>query len=151
METQMRLSRLAFPLSTIPIFVAGFATGQSTQRSKFAKYREPAYITKMDWELMHVNLSALQIKAESDGTTAPNIYFDWDANKVKAKILVDGKWLGSKPANELRGSLLADELIAFTYVQQRLPEVSEDDFEVEFINQSPTARVNEFETSSHGI
>jgi len=100
---------------------------------------------------MHVNLSALQIKAESDGTTAPNIYFDWDANKVKAKILVDGKWLGSKPANELRGSLLADELIAFTYVQQRLPEVSEDDFEVEFINQSPTARVNEFETSSHGI
>jgi hypothetical protein len=135
-ETQMRLSPLALALGTIPAFVVGFTTGQNTQASKFAKYRETAHITTMEWDLMQVNLAALQIKAESDGRSAPNIYFDWEANKVKAKILVNGGWLGSRPANDLRGMLLADERLALTYVQQRLPDVSEADFEVEFINYS---------------
>jgi hypothetical protein len=145
-EAQMRLSRLALALGAVPVFVAGFSTGQNTQPSKFAKYREPAYITKMEWNLVHVNLAALQIKAESDGRSAPNTYFDWDANKVKAKVLVNGDWLGSKSANELRGMLLADERLAFTYVQQRLHEVSEGDFEVEFVNysQKGTASFAEF-------
>jgi hypothetical protein len=132
----MRFSRLALTLGAVLIFVAGIATGQNIAQSKFAKYKEPAYINKMEWSLVHANLSALQVKAESDGRTAPNIYFDWKADKVKAKVLVNGDFLGSKSANELRGILMGDSIIAFTYVNNRLPEISEDDFEVEFVNYS---------------
>ena len=132
----MTLSRLALAFSSVLIFVAGFAFGQSTQRSKFAKYGENATITKMEWNLVQANLTALRLKGESEGRTAPNIYFDWDAKKVKAKILVNGDWLGSKSATELTGILRGDGMLAMTYVTNLLPEVSAGDFEVEFVNYS---------------
>ena len=115
------------------LFLCGVAVGQVTRRSKFSKYQEPAFISRADWFLLQAEISAIQAHSSSqDGVFLPHFIFVPEINKFAAIVLVDRKQLDAEPASIAKGSLMDSEVLVQAFLEHFFPEVTNQDFEVQF-------------------
>jgi hypothetical protein len=123
----MRRPRFILTLAACLLFVGGAAVGQKPRTSKFAKYHEPASISRMDWLLMQARLMTI-----SDKMALPNLYFDSRTNRFVAIALVDGERLRRETADSLSHDLRMSAVTSGGPILSLIPEAAQQDFEMEF-------------------
>jgi hypothetical protein len=112
--------------------VAGVAVGQKARASKFNDFWQPAHISDMDWRLLQAQVDAIRSTMEGNGTIAPELYYDFRANKIGGIAIVDGKYLQSQSTKSVRDSLYIAAAICFSSVEAKITNVTAEDFEMEF-------------------
>jgi hypothetical protein len=127
-----RRPRFVLTLGACVLLAAGVVVGQRVRPSKFAKYQEPAFISRMDWLLMQAKVENISANWPMGNITLPNIYFDSRTNKVVAIALVNAERLGSETADSLRHDLEMSAIMAEGPVHELIPELTQQDFEMEF-------------------
>jgi hypothetical protein len=128
----MRRPRFILSLGACVLFVAGVAVGQKARESKFNDYWEPRRISSMDWLLLQAQVDAVGQMVEENGIQAPNLYYDFRANKILAIALVDGKYLETQSAKSARDALHMRAAGAMASVSRYITNVTAEDFEMEF-------------------
>jgi hypothetical protein len=129
----MSRTHIALTFGAVALFVSGVGVGQKTGTSKFAKYRQPAYISIMDWKLLQARVESIAAGIPmNDGVGTADFYFDPDTNKVGAVVLVSASELEAEPAGKVRELLKASAEVFQAMARQNLPELGNQDFEIEF-------------------
>jgi hypothetical protein len=130
----MRRSRVVLAVAAILLFLCGVAVGQRAALSKFAKYQEPAFISRMDWLLMQARVDEIQGEVPAAANfSLRSIYFDSRTNKVRATALcLDEKRLELETVSSVRKDV--EGLATFTEanIKPWIPELAQQDFEMEF-------------------
>ena len=140
----MRRSYIALSVAIIVVFLSGVAVGQRTQASKFTKYRVPANVSTLDWMLLQADIVQLREKAgyAEDGIAPPRFFFDPKADKITALVTVDGNFLGRAPSASVREKLSRKAEGILLNLRISIPELSQQNFEVEFKNLTGGAPVD---------
>jgi len=132
-EVQMRRKHIFLTLGAVGLFVSGVSVGQKAGTSKFRKYRQPAYISIMDWTLLQARVQSIAANLPmDDGIATPTFYFDPATDKVGAVVQVSASELEAEPAGKGREHLQESAEMARGIAHYYLPELANQDFEIEF-------------------
>lgn len=126
---------LRFALAMV-LFGSGVALGQRTATSKFEKYAKAESIDGLQWRTTQVTIQSIlaNLPPDSRGTGPASVYFDWKARKAKAVVFVDSEHLERQTASETQNTLTGKAFFTLVTIQSWIPEISESDFEMAFVD-----------------
>ncbi len=132
----MRRSYIGLAVVVLVVFLSGVAVGQKARTSKLAKYLAPVNVSQLEWMLLQADIVALRDYAGySEGGIAPaRFFFNPKADTVTAFVTVDGNFLNKEPSASVREKLSKRATTILFDLRISIPELSEQNFEVEFKN-----------------
>jgi hypothetical protein len=140
----MRRLYIAVTVGIVVVFLSGVGVGQLTQVSKFAEYRSPANVTRLELMLMQADMMELResVGYGKNGIAPARFFFNPKTEKITAFVTVDGPLLGTQPSGSVKEKLSRTGERIFTELRISIPELSERNFEVEFKNLEGSGAVD---------
>jgi len=131
----MRRSYIAVAVIFV-VFLSGVAVGQKTHASQFAKYHAPVNVSGLEWMLLQADIVALRdsVGYGENGLAPARFFFHPETDKITAFIPVDGNYLGKESSASVREKLSKRAASILIDLRISIPELSEQNFEVEFKN-----------------
>jgi hypothetical protein len=119
------------------LFTAGVVVGQRTQISTLQRYLAAAAKPRvLDWMLLQGEINALRDYAGygDSGIAPPRFFYDEKTDMLTAFEVVNGNMLGKQPSGAVRDKLSETARHILTDLRISIPDLPEQNFQVEFKN-----------------